>query len=124
MVADEQKTENSNPKLKNSADAETESASFPWLMLIIAAFFDLLGAIPFINFFSELVAGLILGLWQKNYAPITDPFLTFFITKIADIFSLGLLPSNIAVVVYAYLQKKAAAVKGKLQPLADSRYSS
>jgi len=86
------------------------AVSIPWLMLVIAALFDLVGLIPFINFFSELVAGFILGIWQKSYAPKTDPFLTFFMAKVADIFTIGLLPSNIAIVIYAYIKKKSQLV--------------
>lgn len=89
------------------ASGSSAGVSIPWLMLVIAALFDLVGLIPFINFFSELVAGFILGLWQKGYAPKTDPFLTFFMAKVADIFMIGLLPSNIAVVIYAYIKKKS-----------------
>jgi len=84
-----------------------EPVSFPWEMIVLATVFDLIGIIPIVNFFSELLAGLIIGLWQKSYAPKTDPLITFFLAKVIDIFSLGILPSNIGVVVYVYIKKKA-----------------
>lgn len=78
-------------------------------MLCLAALFDLIGLIPIINFFSETLAGLIFGFWQKKYVPQTDPLITFLIAKIIDTVSLGILPSNIGIVFYAYIKKKAAA---------------
>lgn len=99
--------ENSEKTTTEQSVAPPESVSFPWMMIILAAFFDLIGLIPIINLFSELIAGLTLGLWQKGYAPKTDPVMSFFVAKVIDIASLGILPSNIAVVVYAYVKKKA-----------------
>ena len=108
-----------NPSVEETAlDDETRQAaglpppiepevSFPWGMFCLAGLFDLIGLIPFINFFSEALAGLIFGFWQKRYAPKTDPILTFIIAKIMDAVSVGILPSNIGVVVYAYIKKKA-----------------
>ena len=87
--------------------APPEPASFPWEMLCVAALFDSVGWIPILNFFTETLAGLILGLWQKSYVPKTDPIITFLVAKIIDAISLGILPSNIGVVVYAYIKKKA-----------------
>lgn len=83
------------------------SASFPWGMLVLAALFDLIGLIPVINLATETLAGLIIGWWQKNYVPKLDPVLTFIIAKIIDALSLGILPSNIGIVIYAYIKKKA-----------------
>jgi hypothetical protein len=93
---------------QKGTDEQATPVSFPWLMVALAAFFDIVGMIPIVNFFTELLAGLIIGLWQKNYVPATDPLISFFLAKVIDIFSLGILPSNIAVVVYAYIKKKAA----------------
>jgi hypothetical protein len=90
-------------------------------MLCLAALFDLIGLIPVINLTTEALAGLILGWWQKSYAPKTDPLLTFIIAKIIDATFLGLLPSNIGVVIYAYLKKKGVDMKERLTPLANSR---
>jgi len=112
--------ENSDKKTEG-ATPPPEPVSFPWMMTVLAAIFDLIGLIPIINFFSELLAGFILGLWQKGYAPKTDPVMTFLVAKIIDIASLGILPSNIAIVVYAYLKKKAQYMKEQLTPLANSR---
>ena len=84
-------------------------ASFPYGMLFLAIIFDLIGVIPIINFITESLAGLIFGIWQKEYAPQTDPVLTFIIAKTIDAISAGILPSNIGIVVYAYIKKKAAA---------------
>lgn len=96
---------------KNAARApEAEPASFPWGMFFIAVIFDLVGMIPLINFLTETAAGLIFGLWQKFYVPQLDPVLTFFVAKIIDAMFLGLLPSNIGVVVYSYIKKKSLQV--------------
>ena len=87
----------------------SQPASFPWGMLCLAALFDLIGVIPILNLATETLAGLIFGFWQKNYVPKLDPILTFIVAKIIDVVSLGILPSNIGIVVYAYIKKKAAA---------------
>jgi hypothetical protein len=100
--------ENYDEKETKRPTSSPESASFPLGMIALAAIFDLIGIIPIINLFSELLAGLTLGLWQKSYAPKTDPVTTFLVAKVIDIFSLGILPSNIGIVVYAYIKKKAA----------------
>jgi len=84
---------------------EPETASFPLLMFCVAIIFDLIGLIPFVNFFSETIAGLTMGLWQKIYAPKTDALLTFFIAKIIDAITLGIAPSNVGIVVFAYIKK-------------------
>ena len=98
-----------------------EPVSFPWLMLGVAIIFDLVGMIPVINFFSEALAGLTFGLWQKLYAPKTDPIITFIVAKIADAVFLGLLPSNIAIVIFAYAKKKIEEKKEKLLKLSKTR---
>ncbi len=99
--------------------AAPEPAVFPWEMFCVAVLFDLIGLIPILNFFSEILAGLIIGLWQRFYNPKTDPIITFFVAKIIDAISLGFLPSNIGVVVYAFIKKKAAErVFGALQTTA------
>jgi len=43
------------------------------------------------------------------YNPKLDPVLTFIVAKIIDAISLGIMPSNIGIVIYAYIKKKAAA---------------
>lgn len=101
--------ENSEKKTAERPVAQPEPASFPWGMLALAAIFDLIGLVPFLNFFTEALAGLIFGLWQKFYNPKLDPILTFIVAKIIDAISLGILPSNIGIVVYAYIKKKAAS---------------
>lgn len=94
---------------RNEPIAPTMPASFPWAMLCLAILFDLVGMIPILNLITETLAGLIFGWWQKGYAPKTDPALTFIVAKIIDVISLGILPSNIGLVIYAYLKKKASA---------------
>lgn len=84
-----------------------KTASFPWGMFCLAALFDLVGMIPIVNFATETLAGLIIGRWQKSFAPKLDPVLTFIVAKIIDIAFLGLLPSNIGIIIYAYIKKKA-----------------
>lgn len=106
----EENAENDDSTEQDRADGQTkttEPAAFPWGMLGAAALFDLIGLIPVVNFITELLAGLIIGRWQKNYAPKLDPVLTFIVAKIIDVAFLGLLPSNIGVVIYAYIKKKA-----------------
>ncbi|HCX27817.1 MAG TPA: hypothetical protein DHI91_01615 [Candidatus Portnoybacteria bacterium] len=110
-----------NRARQTGAPQGQESVSFPWLMLCVAIIFDLIGLIPIVNFITETLAGLIFGLWQKSYSPQTDPIITFFVAKIIDTISAGILPSNIGIVVYAYMKKKAVNIKEKLTPLANSR---
>ncbi len=98
-----------------------EPVSFPWGMFCLAALFDAVGWIPILNLVTEPLAGLIFGWWQKGYAPKTDPILTFIIAKIIDAVSLGILPSNIGIVVYAYIEKKTAA---KIAAAANTRLGS
>ncbi|MDD2753266.1 MAG: hypothetical protein PHT44_01530 [Candidatus Portnoybacteria bacterium] len=89
------------------AVAPDEEIFFPWGMLFVAILFDFIGLIPLLNFLSEILAGLIFGLWQKFYNPKLDPVLTFVVAKIIDALSLGFLPSNTGIVVYAYIKKKS-----------------
>jgi len=103
----EQAAQESNNQTKITGQNET--VSFPWGMFFLALIFDLIGLIPIVNFISEAVAGLLFGLWQRAYSPKTDPILTFILAKIADVITAGILPSNIAVVIYAYLKKKASS---------------
>ncbi len=121
MPENSDKKETSEKKTTERPIAPPEPASFPWGMLILAILFDLIGLVPLLNFFTEFLAGLIFGLWQKFYNPKLDPVLTFIVAKIIDAMSLGILPSNIGIVVYAYMKKKALNVKEKLTPLANSR---
>ncbi|MBU2264911.1 hypothetical protein KJ784_01850, partial [Patescibacteria group bacterium] len=76
------KQSNSDKKTTEQPIAPSGPASFPWGMLCLAALFDLIGMIPVINLFTETLAGLIFGWWQKGYAPKTDPVLTFIVAKI------------------------------------------
>ncbi|MFH1385460.1 MAG: hypothetical protein ABIG65_00205 [Patescibacteria group bacterium] len=115
------KQPNSDKKTTERPIAPSEPASFPWGMLCLATLFDLIGMIPVINLFTETLAGLIFGWWQKGYAPKTDPVLTFIVAKIMDVVSLGILPSNIGIVVYAYIKKKTAA---KIADAANTRLGS
>jgi|GEM_PF-1911188 len=103
--------ENSDKKTITTKEptAPPEEASFPWGMIVLAALFDLIGIIPIINLMTELLAGLIIGLWQSGYTPKTDPLISFFLAKVMDLLTFGILPSNIAIVIYAYIKKKAAS---------------
>ncbi len=107
LTDEDAKTERSNIE----SDTSTK-VTFPWLMFFVASFFDLIGLIPLINIFTETLAGLIIGFWQKHYSPKTDPVLSFFLGKIGDAISFGILPSNIAIVIYAYWRKKTLAKLG------------
>lgn len=95
----------------------SKSPSLPWGMLCLAIFFDLIGLIPLLNLLTEIIAGLIIGMWQRSYSPKTDPILSFVIAKIIDIACFGLFPSNIGVVIFAYAKKKAAS---KNKPTANN----
>jgi len=97
--------------------------SFPWLMFFAAVFFDLIGLIPVVNFFSETLALMAFGFWQKIYAPKTNPLLTALVTLIADGLFLGLLPRNIATVVYAFIKKRAASLMKNKTPAAEIQES-
>ncbi len=82
------------------------SVSFPGLILCVAIIFDI------IEFFIPIllpVFGFIMGLWQKSYAPKTDPVLGFLVSKIIDVCFLGILPSSVSIVIFAYIKKRAAA---------------
>jgi len=102
-----------------------QNVSFPWGIFFLALFFDIIGIIPVLNIFTEIIASLILGFWQKKYAPSIDPLMTIAATKIADIVSLGILPSNIAIVIFAHIKRKATTklpaspAKPNKQPAAD-----
>ncbi len=96
-----------------SQKTKAEKVPIPWLMLCVAGLFDLIGMIPIVNIFSEIIAGLILWFWQKTYVPKLDPLISIVATKIID-FILGLgmvsyLPSNISTVIIAYIKKKTDA---------------
>jgi hypothetical protein len=93
---------------ESSPNQEQEEVSFPWMIFALAVLFDLVGLVPILNIITEIAAGFIFGLWQKSYSPKTDPFLTFMIAKMVDLASVGFLPSNIGIVIYAYMRKKAA----------------
>jgi hypothetical protein len=94
------------------AKSKPEPVPFPWLMLCVAVIFDLIGFIPIVNIFSEIIAGLILWLWKKKYSPKTNPLIDIVAVKILDFITLGLLPSNIATVIYSYAKKKTASKAG------------
>lgn len=101
-----------------------EPASFPWMMAALAGGFDLVGFVPILNFFTEPVAGLIFGLWQKTYAPNTNPLITFFVAKIIDAGTLGAAPSNIGIVVFAFIKKRAEQKLQMAKKLAPQETSS
>lgn len=110
------------PTEEEPAPAETpQKVSFPWIVFCVAVLFDLIGLIPIVNIFSEIFAGLALGFWQKTYVPKTDPILTFVVAKIADAIFLGMLSSNIAIVIFAYVKKKLEEKKETLLKLSQSR---
>jgi len=88
------------------ATAPKTSVSFPMMMFFVAILFDI------IEFFIPLLLplfGLIMGFWQKMYVPKTDPLMSFFLSKIADVITLGILPSSVSIVIFAYIKKRAAA---------------
>ena len=93
----------------DSSPEQTASASIPVGMLFLAGLFDLIGLIPILNIFTDLLAGLLLWIWQKNYAPSFDPMLNIFANKVIDICTLGIFPSNIGIVIVAYVKKRAAS---------------
>jgi len=80
-------------------------------MLCFAIIFDIIGLIPVLNIFTEILASGIIWLWQKHYAPDADFLVSFLGNKIADFITLGIFPSNIGMVVVAYLQKRAKGAK-------------
>jgi hypothetical protein len=94
---------------KAAANIQTQEASFPWGMFFVAALFDLVGLIPLLNILTEILASGIIWFWQKTYAPKEDPLLSLITTKIIDFCSLGIFPSNIGMVVIAYMKKKTSA---------------
>ncbi len=98
-------TDSDEPGQAVSLD-QKESVDFPLGMFLLATVFDLVGFIPVVNFVSEPVAGLIFWVWQKKYSPKSNPLATLATAKLIDLFSFGLLPSNIGVVIYAYTTKK------------------
>jgi hypothetical protein len=115
---EQQPEERGEQQPEEQTEEQTEPVSFPWLMLCLAILFDAIGFLcsllagfaPFLAFLpllSESLAGLIFGFWQTFYVPQTNPALTFIVAKIIDALSLGFLPSNIGIVVYAYIKKKS-----------------
>jgi hypothetical protein len=94
---------------KITANQQNREESFPWGMFFVAVLFDLVGLIPIVNFLTEILAGAVFWFWQKTYTPKEDPLLSLIVTKIIDLCSLGIFPSNIGMVIIAYTKKKAAA---------------
>jgi hypothetical protein len=92
---------------KNTQSPQSEEVFFPWAMFLIALFFDLIGVIPILNIFTEVLATMIFSFWHMQYAPKSDYLANLIITKCCDFASLGLFPSNIAIVIMAYSKKKA-----------------
>lgn len=105
MISQEAYTHNDSSD-QNQASPPAEKAVFPLGMFCGAVIFDLVGMIPIINFITEPVATLVFGFWQKTYAPKSNPLVTIMCAKLADLFLLGMLPSNIGVVIYAYTAKR------------------
>lgn len=101
VESDEQSTDK-----QLSISITSEPAYFPWGIFFVALIFDIIGIVPIINLFTELLASLIIWFWQKMYVPQVDPLLSLFVNKIIDFFSLGLFPSNIGMVLVAYIKKK------------------
>ncbi len=104
---------------ENSPGEEEEKTSFPTGMLCLAIVFDLVGMIPLLNLATEPLAGLIFGFWQTQYSPKTDPVITWIVSKIIDLFFLGFFPSNMSVVIFAYLKKKTAQKLASDKKLAE-----
>ncbi|MEK7160888.1 MAG: hypothetical protein AAB724_02575 [Patescibacteria group bacterium] len=102
--SDEEPTEEA-PESRSSP----AKVSFPWLIAILALGFDLVGLIPALNIATETIAALLFGLWQTNFLPQVNPVLGILMVKLADLCTLGLLPSNLAIVVRAYIKKKSSA---------------
>ncbi|KKR03564.1 MAG: hypothetical protein UT31_C0016G0008 [Parcubacteria group bacterium GW2011_GWF2_39_13b] len=103
--------ENEGNDSQDNAPKKSPSASvsIPVGMLCIAGFFDLIGLIPILNLFTDLLAALLFWMWQKNYVPSFDPMLNIFTNKVIDICTLGIFPSNIGIVLVAYIKKRAAS---------------
>lgn len=106
----------------NEEDIEQEqpdqpaSVPFPWGMMFIAVFFDLVGLIPFVNVCTEIVSGIIFYVWQRSYVPQSSPLLNFLGTRVADFLLLGFFPSNISVVLSAFAKKKTFSLVSEPQP--------
>lgn len=99
----------SQDRARQTEGSKVEPVSFPWLILCVAVIFDLIGFIPIVNIFSEILAGLIFWLWKKTYDSKTNPLIDIVAVKIVDLIFMGALPSNTATVVYAYSKKKTAS---------------
>lgn len=106
-VIDKTEDEQEEPE-KDTAVVPKKTVSFPLGMAFIALCFDILERIPPITLLAPGF-GLIMGFWQKIYAPKTDPVLGFFLSKIAAIVTMGLLPDNLSIVIYAFTKKRAEA---------------
>lgn len=106
---EQEQSEGGGQPAGGQVQAPAVSVSFPWGMLFVALLFDLIGIIPIINIFTEILASLIMWFWQKAYVPQLDAFLNIIVNKIIDLLSLGLLPSNIFIVVVAYIRKRVHA---------------
>lgn len=101
--------EDDDSEEKSAEQPPATSVSLPFGMLALAGFFDLIGLIPVLNFFTDFLAGLLLWFWQKSYVPSFDPMLNIFTNKIIDICTLGIFPSNIGIVLVAFIKKRAAS---------------
>ena len=106
---DRARQEELNTGQESSAKKAPASVPFPFGILAIAIIFDLIGLIPIVNIFSEIFAGLTFWFWQKSYMPKIDPLISIVATKIVDFIALGVLPSSVATVIYAYAKKKTAS---------------
>ncbi|MBI4836870.1 MAG: hypothetical protein HY813_00470 [Candidatus Portnoybacteria bacterium] len=84
----------------------SETARFPMAMLLVAGAFDLIGFIPIVNLVSEIMAAFVLRTWAFFYAPRSNPLVNIAVNKFVEIPFLGLWPSNISIVLYAYWRKK------------------
>jgi hypothetical protein len=91
------------------AKSKPEPVPFPWLMLCVAIIFDLVGFIPIVNIFADILACLILWIWKHTYNSKTNPLIDIVAAKIVDFLCLGFLPSSTFTVVYSYIKKKTAA---------------
>ena len=109
-----------NPQKQPATDQPSEptnepispqsKVSFPGLMLCVAILFDLVGWIPILNFFTEMLSGLVMGFWQKLYmeeASLAEIVLSFVTAKSVKAASLGAGPTNCGIVFFTYFRKKA-----------------
>ena len=108
----EQQLNEQRAQQKMAVKPKSEPVTFPWLMLIVAIIFDLLGFIPFVNIVTDIIACFILWFWKHSYNSKTNPLIDIVAAKIVDFLFVGMLPSSTFTVIYSYIKKKTASVAG------------